>query len=572
MRFTMSDVGPSIAASLRPAGSPFAVASAVRTMLVTGAILVTGAVLGHLDSVGIVFLGVACAVAFIQTRAYLTIATALVSQATGAVLGFGIAALVPDTAVAVVVSATVVAAVSGIVGSLSPAAPAFGMMMSIALAFGQFGNSPLSWREQSACYLIGTAVVGAVWLWPLIFGHNGSSEAASVFAAAADLCEAIGGPEADDCRTRLAAASATVRAGRRNARAELAGYAAAALYAEETVVPAAAVAALRAAAESTRSGGRVKIRLDELVPTTPGSIALIDALSDAPRGLPGAATASIAERVASGLRSLQSRDVRNSGARLGVCMGVATAVSVGLHGASHSFWLPLTVAVIMRPEYASIFVRTVNRVCGTIVGAAVATVVLLVVPTGVGVAVGAAVALAFAILMAPKLYGLNVIGVTAAALLAASIGSVDDVLPLVRLLDTALGALIAVTFGYLLWPGSRRFSEGERLQQAIDSAEVYLAAAGKGSSPALQRIRDDAYRSAHLVRRSTERALIEPPPINTAAMQMLPYTVRLERVVDDITRVVAAVDAAGSSGAAVSVTDDIRRIGEEFDKIRNANE
>lgn len=233
----------------------------------------------------------------------------------------------------------------------------------------------------------------------------------------------------------------------------------------------------------------MKIRLDELVPTTPGSIALIDALSDVPRGLPGAATASIAERVASGLRSLQSRDVRDSGARLGVCMGVATALSVGLHGTSHSFWLPLTVAVIMRPEYASIFVRTVNRVCGTIVGAAVATVVLLVVPTGVGVAVGAAVALAFAILMAPKLYGLNVIGVTAAALLAASIGSVDDVLPLVRLLDTALGALIAVTFGYLLWPGSRRSSEGKRLQQAIDLAEVYLAAAGEGSSPALQRIR-----------------------------------------------------------------------------------
>lgn len=55
-------------------------------------------------------------------------------------------------------------------------------------------------------------------------------------------------------------------------------------------------------------------------------------------------------------------------------------------------------------------------------------------------------------------------------------------------------------------------------------------------------------------------------------MQMLPYTVRLERVVDDITRVVAAVDAAGSTGAAVSVNDDIRRIGEEFDKIKNANE
>ncbi|WP_167678593.1 FUSC family protein [Rhodococcus sp. B10] len=362
---------------------------------------------------------------------------------------------------------------------------------------------------------------------------------------AADLCEAIGGPDAAGCRARLAAASATARAGRRNTRAELAGYAAATLYAEHAGVPAAAVAALRDAAESTRSGTRVTAPLDEQAPMTPGWDALVDAFSEVPRGLPGAATPPVAERAASGLRSVLSRDVFDAGARLGVCMGVATAVSVALRGTSHSFWL---------------------------VGAAVATVVLLVVPTGVGVAVGAAVALAFAILLAPKPYGLNMTGVTAAALLtSSSTGSVDDVLPLVRLLDTALGALIAIVIGYLLWPGTRRFSEGQRRQQAVDSAEVYLAAAGGGSGPALQRTRDDAYRSAHLARHSAERALTAPPPVNTAAMQLLPYTLQLERVVDDITRVVAIVDAAGSSGKAVSVDDDIRRIGKDLDKIRNWN-
>lgn len=546
------------AVALRPASAKPAVASAIRTLIVAGAVLLTGALIGDLQAVGVAFLGTAFAVAFVQTRTYRSVATALIGQAAGAVLGFGISAVSPSTPVAFVVTATAAAVISGMVGSLGPAAPGFGMMLSIGLAYGQFGHSPLPWWELCSWYLLGTAAVGAVWLWPRLFDTGSDSRsAAAVFDASADLCEAIGSRNADQNRARLAAAWAGARSGRRNAHSDLAGFAAATLYAEGAVVPAAAVAALRQAAEQVRSGqfSAVTLKLDA---STPGLVALADALSDVPSRLPGPAEPPFRIRMVAALRSLRSREVLDAGARLGVCMGVATAASVALHGTSHSFWLPLTVAVIMRPEYASIFVRTVNRVTGTVVGAASAAAIVALAPDSVWVAIGAAAALAVSVLLAPKLYAFSVVGLTTAALLSSSIGSVDDILPLVRLLDTAIGALIAVVIGYVLWPNARRFSGIERVHQAADAASVYLRAAVGGSSPALQQPRDTAYRLAHSAREIAERAFAEPPPVNRVALQHLPDTIALERVLDDITRVVATVDAGGS------VDEDVRCLGERI--------
>jgi uncharacterized membrane protein YccC len=161
-------------------------------------------------------------------------------------------------------------------------------------------------------------------------------------------------------------------------------------------------------------------------------------------------------RILTSLRAASTRDALENGLRLAVCMGLASACVIALREPSHSYWLPLTVAVIVRPEYSSVFERTVNRVAGTMVGALIAAVILLVAPGAWFIAVGAALAIGFAVLSAPKLYGLAVVGITASALLSASIGTPDPAFPLTRVLDTVLGALIAIVFGYLLWPRRRR--------------------------------------------------------------------------------------------------------------------
>lgn len=172
---------------------------------------------------------------------------------------------------------------------------------------------------------------------------------------------------------------------------------------------------------------------------------------------PSAVHLSAVERVRAAVRVARTQAAIRTGLRLGLCMGIATATVVALHEPSHSYWLPLTVAVVVRPEYGSVFARTVNRVAGTIIGATCAALVLLLLPGSWTVAISAALAIGFAVLSAPKLYALSVIGITASALLSASIGAPDPVFPLVRLLDTVLGCAIAIVFGYVLWPDARHF-------------------------------------------------------------------------------------------------------------------
>jgi protein translocase SecG subunit len=249
------------------------------------------------------------------------------------------------------------------------------------------------------------------------------------------------------------------------------------------------------------------------------------------------------------IREAASRTALSNGVRIGLCLAVATAITVTMHQPAHSFWLPLTTAVIVRPEYASVFVRTVNRVFGTVIGALLATGLLAVLSTGIPLVVATALAVGFVVLSAPKLYGLSVIGVTASALLSQSIGHADPGALTHRLVDTLIGAAVAVVFGYLLWPGARRFPASTRLSMALPAAHSYFSEAVK---PARQRrhwqsCRDDAYRLAHRVRATAEAAVLEPPTVSFIALQAIPAAIELEDTVDAIT-------AVGSAELALQIT------------------
>jgi uncharacterized membrane protein YccC len=138
---------------------------------------------------------------------------------------------------------------------------------------------------------------------------------------------------------------------------------------------------------------------------------------------------------------------------------------------------------------------------------------------------------------APKLYGLSVIGITASALLSASIGTDDPVYPALRLVDTLAGCAVALVFGYLLWPGRRSLPFAARPARAASDAVAYLQQAVRrpGERRGWPRVRDQAYWSVHLYRASVSAALADPPPVSVAAAQSLPVAVALEDVVDGIT-------------------------------------
>jgi hypothetical protein len=175
-----------------------------------------------------------------------------------------------------------------------------------------------------------------------------------------------------------------------------------------------------------------------------------------------------------------------NGTRLALAMGVATALGATLDRGHDSFWLPLTVAVVVRAEYGPVLIRAVNRVVGTIVGALVAALIIIVFPPDGALAVCAILGISFAALAAPKLYGLSVIGITASALMSSEIGATDPVTPLIRVGDTLLGALIAIVLGHLIW--LRRERRPVRLradawQVSDESVDVRRLPAGVDGRP-----------------------------------------------------------------------------------------
>ena len=133
----------------------------------------------------------------------------------------------------------------------------------------------------------------------------------------------------------------------------------------------------------------------------PAMLALRDALAGAARvssdgGAPqrseGAAPGARVSRLAGRLGRLAGRLVDEFGGgrlsriftlRLMACMGVAGVVSEVLP-LQRSYWVPLTVAIILKPDYGSVFARALQRGIGTVVGAVAGAVLLVLWCTGSG--------------------------------------------------------------------------------------------------------------------------------------------------------------------------------------------
>ncbi|HUE31903.1 MAG TPA: hypothetical protein VMQ38_03175, partial [Mycobacterium sp.] len=278
--------GRSIAAALRPSNAPWAVGPALWATGTAALIAGTGALFGELQLVGLAYLGAACAVIFLVRGFYRARWWAWVAQAVGGAVGISVGAqLWPGFGVGQVLTAAVAGAISGMVGGTGPSGPAFGLMLSVGVAFGQFGGSSLPWWQQVVCYLVGTPVAAVSVLAPWAF-HRDKPERraqAAVYFAAVDLCAAIGTREASADRARLAAARPAARAARDRRGADRVAFAAATLYAQGRPIPDAAIAAIRQAGQQIWDAVPVSVPFSESdAGEDPGLMELADALSPQP--------------------------------------------------------------------------------------------------------------------------------------------------------------------------------------------------------------------------------------------------------------------------------------------------
>ena len=251
--------------------------------------------------------------------------------------------------------------------------------------------------------------------------------------------------------------------------------------------------------------------------------------------------------------------------RLMACMGAAGLVSEVLP-LQRSYWVPLTVAIVFKPDYGSVFARALQRGIGTVVGA-VAGAVLLVLVHGTWLLIPFGVLAALLPFGRSRNYGLLATFLTPLVVVLIDLLNpggwrlAED-----RLIDTLIGCAIVLLIGFAPWPMSwyshlpRQYARAaldvcRYLEEALDpDAGVLGADAPRGTGPrgagpsARSRMRRSTYRALADLRAEFQRTMSEPPSISRRATAWWPAVVALEQVMDAGTATALAV----SRGAPVS--------------------
>jgi len=134
-----------------------------------------------------------------------------------------------------------------------------------------------------------------------------------------------------------------------------------------------------------------------------------------------------------------------------ICLSVSYCAHWFDHDA-HWFWIPLTVGLVMKPDFGSIRDRAIQRTIGTIVGVLIGAIILATVPkSALFIAVMATLGAILPWAM-QRSYILQAVCLTPLILMLVDVivpgtGNLDYGVQ--RLIDTAIGGLIVILLGYL---------------------------------------------------------------------------------------------------------------------------
>lgn len=247
-------------------------------------------------------------------------------------------------------------------------------------------------------------------------------------------------------------------------------------------------------------------------------------------------------------------------ARLTLCVAIAELVRLTVP-LDNPYWLTLTVGLVLKPDFGSVFGRAVLRGVGTVVGVGIGAAILGLGAHGHGPVLIALVAVLAAGLVIGKVrnYGILSAFVTPLIILQMdlTIGG-DWGVVLARLTDTVAGCAIVLVFGYLLWPGSRRPRVGGRLADVADTVARYVEVSLGPDADRMERsrCRRQAYRGLADLRTAFQQLVVEPSPAGRQAAAWWPAIVALEQVTDAVTAAVVGL----SHGADRPAASDVRLV------------
>jgi uncharacterized membrane protein YccC len=142
-----------------------------------------------------------------------------------------------------------------------------------------------------------------------------------------------------------------------------------------------------------------------------------------------------------------------------------------------SYWVPMTIVLVLKPEFTATFTRGLLRIAGTIVGLLLATALFHFLPSGPAYHIVMIFAFTFLLRwVGPANYGIFGIAVSAlVVLLIAITGIAPKEVIWARGTNTALGGALAL-LAYWVWPTWERTRVSERIAQMLDAYRNYYHA------------------------------------------------------------------------------------------------
>jgi uncharacterized membrane protein YccC len=200
--------------------------------------------------------------------------------------------------------------------------------------------------------------------------------------------------------------------------------------------------------------------------------------------------------------------------RLALCLGIGDALGRAI-SLQRTYWIPMTIAIVLKPDFTSTLSRGILRIAGTFAGLFLATVLFRYLHTGAATDIALMAVFMFLLRwVGPANYGIFVTALSAmVVLLISSTGVSPQPVILARAQNTAIGGILAL-IAYIVWPTWERTQVGPALAEMIERYREYFGAViqayggENGANPGPARLRARLARSN--AEASVDRLSAEP--------------------------------------------------------------
>lgn len=194
---------------------------------------------------------------------------------------------------------------------------------------------------------------------------------------------------------------------------------------------------------------------------------------------------------------------------LAVAIAAGTAISVTLND-PHGFWLPMSIALILRPDVGPVISRALARTVGTVVGVGIAAIVALTGNAILALILLSCVMAAIQPWASRRSHALSIMVFTPLVFVFLGLLGSERGLFAARIIDTALAAGVVLILDVCVWTTAPSMRPAQQLEQARTASARYQRDATLDDPISRTRLRRAALRAVARARASLSQNRTEP--------------------------------------------------------------